>query len=100
MGVAPDAFRHALVAEYRPGTPLGWHRDAPDFERVAGVSLGGRAACACGVSPRQRQAAGARARPRSAYLLNGAARWRWQHSIAPTPELRYSITLRTLRQKN
>jgi alkylated DNA repair dioxygenase AlkB len=35
--------------------------------------------------------------PRSIYLLRGAARWAWQHSVAPTKELRYSITLRTAR---
>ena len=39
IGVAPEAFGNALIAEYRPGTPLGWHRDVPDFERVVGVSL-------------------------------------------------------------
>ena len=33
--------------------------------------------------------------PRSIYLLRGAARWEWQHSVAPTKGLRYSITLRT-----
>lgn len=32
-----------LVAEYAPGTPLGWHRDVPDFEAVAGVSRGNEA---------------------------------------------------------
>ena len=31
----------------------------------------------------------------SIYLLRGAARWNWQHSVAPTKALRYSITLRT-----
>ena len=41
MGVPAEVLQHALVNEYRPGTPLGWHRDAPDYERVAGVSLGG-----------------------------------------------------------
>jgi alkylated DNA repair dioxygenase AlkB len=30
--------------------------------------------------------------------MNGAARWRWQHSIPATRELRYSITFRTLRK--
>ena len=35
--------------------------------------------------------------PRSAYLLRDAVRWGWQHSIAPTESLRYSITFRTLR---
>jgi alkylated DNA repair dioxygenase AlkB len=37
--------------------------------------------------------------PRSAYVLRGAARWNWQHSIAPTEKLRYSITLRTRRKR-
>jgi alkylated DNA repair dioxygenase AlkB len=35
--------------------------------------------------------------PRSIYLLRGEARWGWQHSVAATRELRYSITLRTRR---
>jgi alkylated DNA repair dioxygenase AlkB len=38
-GIAPERFTQALVAEYAPGTPLGWHRDVPDFEDVVGVSL-------------------------------------------------------------
>jgi hypothetical protein len=29
--------------------------------------------------------------------MQGDARWRWQHSIAPTKALRYSVTFRTLR---
>ena len=36
-------------------------------------------------------------RPRAAlgYLVRGVARWRWQHAVSPTRELRYSITFRT-----
>jgi alkylated DNA repair dioxygenase AlkB len=34
--------------------------------------------------------------PRSAYAMRGAARWKWQHAISPTRQLRYSITFRTL----
>jgi alkylated DNA repair dioxygenase AlkB len=103
MGVAPAALEQALVTEYRPGTPLGWHRDAPDFGRVAGVSLGGWARMrlrhygthepAANDAPMVLELA-----PRSAYQMNGAARWRWQHSIPATRELRYSITFRTLRK--
>src|SRR4051812_41529302 len=26
-GVAPDLLTHALVTEYKPGAPIGWHRD-------------------------------------------------------------------------
>jgi len=99
IGVASASFTNALIAEYRPGTPLGWHRDVPDFERVVGVSL----ASACRMrfrpypprSPRASEVLTLELAPRSAYLLQGDARWRWQHSIAPTPALRYSITLRT-----
>jgi alkylated DNA repair dioxygenase AlkB len=98
IGVAPEAFGNALIAEYRPGTPLGWHRDVPDFERVVGVSL----ASACRMrfrpypprAPRAAEVLTLELAPRSAYLLQGEARWRWQHSIAPTPALRYSITMR------
>src|SRR6185436_979214 len=38
-GRAASDFSHALVAEYAEGVQLGWHRDVPDFEVVAGVSL-------------------------------------------------------------
>jgi hypothetical protein len=36
--------------------------------------------------------------PRSAYLMRGAARWKYQHSIPASQALRYSITFRTLRK--
>ena len=35
--------------------------------------------------------------PRSAYILRGAARHDWEHSIPPAEMLRYSATFRTLR---
>ncbi len=98
-GVAPTAFAHALVTEYRPGTQLGWHRDTPEFGFIVGVSLGGMARMRLRRWPAQK---GGKTytldlAPRSAYVLRDEARWRWQHGIAPTPGLRYSITLRTLR---
>jgi alkylated DNA repair dioxygenase AlkB len=94
-----EGFARALVTEYAPGTPLGWHRDSPEYEAVAGVSLGGIARMRFRRYPPQR---GGRAfdlalLPRSAYTLRDEARWGWQHSIAPTPALRYSITFRTLK---
>ncbi|MFX7844937.1 hypothetical protein ABTK14_22055, partial [Acinetobacter baumannii] len=36
--------------------------------------------------------------PRSIYRLEGDARWRWQHSVEPTRELRWSITFRERRE--
>ena len=99
-GVAAEEFGYALVAEYRPGTQLGWHRDVPQFEMVAGISLG----TACHMRFREfPPRKGARIlslelEPRSAYVLKNEARWGWQHSIPPTPALRYSITYRTRRK--
>jgi alkylated DNA repair dioxygenase AlkB len=98
MNIAPGDFVTALVAEYRPGTPLGWHRDAPDYERVAGVSLGGWARMRLRrYPPGKDKPLALELAPRSAYQMQGIARWQWQHSIPATKELRYSITFRTLR---
>ena len=38
-GVEAQAFAMALINEYSPGAPIGWHRDAPQYGIVAGVSL-------------------------------------------------------------
>jgi alkylated DNA repair dioxygenase AlkB len=38
------------------------------------------------------------AEPRSAYLLRGASRTVWEHSIPPVDALRYSVTFRDLRR--
>ena len=99
-GLPAGEFGYALVSEYRPGTTLGWHRDVPQFEVIAGVSLAAPATMRFRPYPPRK---GARIftlelAPRSAYILRGEARWGWQHSIAPTPALRYSITFRTMRK--
>ena len=100
-GIAPEALHHVLVAEYAPGTPLGWHRDVPDHEEVFGVSLGSTAVLRFRpyppVAPKRADVVKLRAAPRSIYAMRGPARWAWQHSVAPVDELRWSITLRTAR---
>lgn len=103
-GIAPEDLGHMLIAEYRPGTPLGWHRDVPDFEDIIGVSLHNDAVMQFRPYVPGAPASGPAAlefliEPRSVYLLRGPARWAWQHAIAPTEALRYSITLRTLRTR-
>ncbi len=100
LDIAPSDFEHALVTEYRPGTPIGWHRDTPDFEVVVGISLAGRCRMRFRPYPHVPHRGDATLElelaPRSAYVIRGAARWRWQHHIPPAPEHRYSITFRTL----
>ena len=103
VGIPAANFVHGLVSEYRPGTPLGWHRDVPDFEAIIGVSLGGTARMKLRpYKPGERNFAkdviALDLEPRSAYSIRGTARWGWQHSIVATKELRYSITFRTSRK--
>jgi alkylated DNA repair dioxygenase AlkB len=101
LGVAPALFSQMLVAEYAPGTPLGWHRDVPDFESIVGVSLLGHGEMRFRPWPptagRPADLRSLQLPPCSAYVLEGPARWQWQHSIVPTRALRYSISLRTAR---
>lgn len=100
-GVASQDFVQALVAEYTPGTPLGWHRDVPDFELIVGISLAGAARIRFRPYPwkpeRRKEVFVLELEPRSAYILRDEARWGWQHSVPPTKELRYSVTFRTAR---
>jgi alkylated DNA repair dioxygenase AlkB len=97
FGRQADAFQQVLINQYRPGAGIGWHRDKAQFDEVVGVSL--LAPC----SLRFRRKAGETwdrasltVEPRSAYLLSGPARTKWEHSIPALDRLRYSITLRTL----
>jgi len=98
--VPEDDFAQALITEYRPGTPLGWHRDAPNYEVIAGVSLGGQ--CRMRFRPypprpgRDPRTFALELAPRSVYVMRGDVRWQWQHSITATREQRWSITFRTL----
>ncbi|MGE5640535.1 MAG: alpha-ketoglutarate-dependent dioxygenase AlkB [Clostridia bacterium] len=99
IGLPARALAYALINEYQPGTPLGWHRDRGEFEVVAGVSLGGPARMRLRRYPPRKgdKSMTLDLEPRSAYVMRGEARWGWQHSIPPTPGLRYSITFRTAR---
>jgi alkylated DNA repair dioxygenase AlkB len=96
-------LRQCTVAEYTPGTQLGWHRDVPRFGAVVGISL--LSPCRMRLRPyphvkhsRERPLVLV-LEPRSAYVFADHARWRWQHAISPTKALRYSITFRTLRRE-
>ena len=97
-GLAADDLPHALVTEYSPGTTIGWHRDKGVFDEVVGISL----LSPCTFRLRRKTAAAwerysLTVGPRSAYLLRGASRTEWEHSIPAVEALRYSITFRSLR---
>lgn len=95
-------FAEALVTDYPEGAPIGWHRDAPPFDIIAGVSL--LSDCTMHFRPWPARKGKTRTKPvtqllerRSAYILRGPSRTQWQHHIPPTKTRRFSITLRTLR---
>jgi alkylated DNA repair dioxygenase AlkB len=96
-----ESLVEVLVTAYPPGATIGWHRDATAFGSVVvGVSLASDA-----VLRFQRRAAGGERRVfeqplerRSAYVLDGAARWAWQHSIPAVTSHRWSVTFRQLRR--
>jgi alkylated DNA repair dioxygenase AlkB len=96
----PAELVEVLIQRYPEGAQIGWHRDAPMFGTVVGISL---------LAPARmrfrRDKGGVRRTfelelaPRSGYVLAGEARTAWQHHIPPTKSLRYSITFRTLRSR-
>ena len=99
-GLAPDRLEHVLVTEYAAGAGIGWHRDKAEFADVIAVSL----LAPCTLRFRRKSGSGwarapQRVAPRSAYLLRGAARSEWEHSIPPLDQLRYSVTFRSLVDK-
>ncbi|HEY4679451.1 MAG TPA: alpha-ketoglutarate-dependent dioxygenase AlkB [Candidatus Angelobacter sp.] len=98
-GISASDLVEGMVTEYSPGAPIGWHRDAPQFGTIIGISL-------ASVSRMRFKPYKAEGKPvaltlerRSIYLMRGPARWRFQHSIPAVKELRYSITFRTLRSR-
>jgi alkylated DNA repair dioxygenase AlkB len=103
----PREFAMALINEYPPGAPIGWHRDAPHYDIVAGISL--LSACRMKfrpyVSPGARNSGDPRRSAtheidlerRSAYLMTGRSRSEYEHHIPAVSTLRYSITFRTIR---
>jgi alkylated DNA repair dioxygenase AlkB len=96
-GVVSDALVEGMILEYPPGAPIGWHRDAPQFGIVIGISLLNRARMRLKPYKKEGKIASVTLEPRSIYVLGGSVRWQWQHSIPAMESPRYSITFRTLR---
>ena len=99
-GVDAAALAEVLVTEYPAGAAIGWHRDAPQFGVVIGVSL--LSACRMRFQRgrgAERETRAVTLEPRSAYVITGEARQQWQHSIPTLRAPRYSITFRTLRTR-
>jgi alkylated DNA repair dioxygenase AlkB len=104
-GRDPQEFAEVLVTDYPPGAQIGWHRDAPGFDIIVGVSL--LSECTMKFRPwpveklpsQRRKPLNQVLEPGSAYILRGPSRNRWQHHIPAGKERRLSITFRTLRSR-
>jgi alkylated DNA repair dioxygenase AlkB len=98
-GIPHSELQQVLVTEYDAGASIGWHRDKAVFGDVIGISL----LSSCRFRLRRKSGStwervSLTAEPRSAYLLHGAARTEWEHSIPAVDALRYSITFRNFRK--
>jgi len=105
--IDPNSFSQSSIIEYSTGSPIGWHRDIAHFGVVVGISLG--AACRMrfrkyhrvrAKNSKRDETLSIELQPRSIYLMSGASRELWQHSIPPVKALRYSIMMRTLRAQS
>ena len=100
-GISIGKFAELLITEYPVGSVINWHRDAPPFDIIAGISL--LADCTFRFRPHEKvkQTRGSiismLLKRRSLYIIRDEARTSWQHSTMPVKSKRYSITLRTLK---
>ncbi|MDB5013296.1 MAG: Alkylated repair protein [Daejeonella sp.] len=101
LGLQKESFAEVLVTEYPVGSVINWHRDAPSFDLIAGISL--LSDCRLRLRPQEKsqqiksQTKSFQVERCSLYVMQGPARSEWQHSISPVKNVRYSITLRTLK---
>jgi alkylated DNA repair dioxygenase AlkB len=101
LKVKPELIAEVLVTHYPETAPIGWHRDAPSFESLFGISL--QSPCVMKLRKLTQEKSSLRQiclEPRSGYAIQGEARWLWQHHIPPQKGERYSITFRTLKREN
>lgn len=89
-----------LVTEYPVDSVINWHRDAPPFKIIAGVSL--LSDITFKLRPQQKEkqtkanTISLNVAARSLYIMTGEAKTNWQHCTAPAKKVRYSLTCRTI----
>jgi alkylated DNA repair dioxygenase AlkB len=101
LSIPSNDFAELLLTEYPEGSVINWHRDAPPFELIAGISL--LSDCTFRLRPHDKakqnrtSTLSFQVKRCSLYVISGIARSDWQHSISPVKQTRFSITLRTLK---
>lgn len=103
LSIQPEDFAELLITEYPVSSVINWHRDAPPFDIIAGISL--ISDCNFKFRPHEKTKQSRSSvltyhvERRSLYVIDGPARSDWQHNISAVKKVRYSITLRTIRNK-
>jgi alkylated DNA repair dioxygenase AlkB len=103
INISSPEIAELLVIEYPENCVMNWHRDAPPFGLIAGISL--LSDCNFRLRPQEKAKQTRSAiiqvpvKKRSLYIMDGESRSDWQHSVSPVKQKRYSITLRTLRER-
>ena len=103
LHVTKEAIAELLILEYPAGSVINWHRDAPPFDKIAGISL--KADCVFRLRPHDKTKQSRRSiishpvKARSLYVMQGPSRSEWEHSTSPVEDVRYSITFRTLKDE-
>jgi alkylated DNA repair protein (DNA oxidative demethylase) len=94
----PAELVAVLFTHYPVGAAIGWHSDAPMYEKVFGFSL--LSDCVMDfqlVTGKQKQLVHLDLEARGAYTMQGPSRWPWQHRIREHRQERYSVTFRSLK---
>ena len=100
FSIEKAALAQLLITEYPPGSVINWHRDAPPYEIIIGLSL--LSSCTFKLRPYEKQkqnkysTISLQVQPRSIYIMQGPSKSQWEHSTMPVKKKRYSITFRTL----
>lgn len=98
LAIPTSTFTQLLITEYPVDSVINWHRDAPPFNIIAGVSL--LSDCIFKLRPQdeklRQKAIQLPVQKRSLYSMQGPAKTAWQHATAPVKQKRYSLTFRTV----
>lgn len=101
LQIPTELIAQFLITEYPVGSVINWHRDAPPFETIVGVSL--LSDCTFKLRPhdKEKQTRSATVslpvQRRSLYTMTGVSKNAWQHCTVPLNKVRYSLTFRTLK---
>lgn len=86
---------HILATWYPTGSQIGWHRDAPQYEKLLGISLNSACTMKLKAYDPELPVHKIELSRRSAYVIENEARWKWEHHIPKVSNDRYSLTFRT-----